>query len=272
MKPAFLYLPSTQKSKQTEQKRDVSSESFHGKYRNGHLWLYQTGSRYHPILPPSKRKGKGKPPANYQTDDSDFDSDTDFDSDFDTEPETLIDEETGLYTPLPMPHQSQRERRSKKKKNKRKYSLSKLLLLPQANCGCDWTLEILAALVFLVVMAPVAYMFLVWNNALVDQYVERSRALSGSSSSSSPGCEAPLDASPVMVKRGEPGMVMKLPRGPGKPVVTMSSFGGVSVGKGDGGLAGADVPTVTLMVASPTPTPSSSSGLIDRFWSEMLGV
>ena len=77
----------------------------------------------------------------------------------------------------------------------------------------------------------------------------------------------------------------------------------MSVGKGDGGLAGADVPTITLPVgSSPTPTLSSSfrggsssfvtsptstgvpretgdaaakvksPGLIDRFWNEMLGV
>lgn len=185
-----------------------------------------------------------------------------------------------------MLHQSQQERRKKKKTRKS--------TLPKVNCGCDWTLEVLAVLVLLVLLAPVAYMILVWNNTLMTQYVERSKALGGQ------GCESPLDASPYMLKRGEPRMVMKFSRGPDKPVITMSSFNGGAV---SGGLGSADVPTITLTVgSSPTSTPSSSfrggsssfvtsatstgvpretgdaaakvksPGLIDRFWNEMLGV
>lgn len=228
-----------------------------------------------------QRKKRHEPPANYQTDDTDFD----------TETEALIDEETGFYTPLPTPHQSQQERR-KKKKNKKTRNCT----LPKVNCGCDWTLEVLAVLLLLVLLAPVAYMILVWNNALMAQYVERSQALS------SQACEASLDASPYILKRGESRMVMEFSRGPGKPVITMSSLGGLG-GSVSGGLSSADVPTIALTVgSSPTPTPSSSfggrsssfvtsatstgvpretevaaanvksPGLIDRFWSEMLGV
>lgn len=57
---------STSRKTNKRTKQDVSSESLHGKYRNGHLWLYQTGRKYHPILYSSKKK-KGIPPSSLTT-------------------------------------------------------------------------------------------------------------------------------------------------------------------------------------------------------------